>query len=269
MKRVFFGLAALVGLLLIVVGCGGSSQPSSGLVVKLSDAPAAGVTAVDIVIDRVDAHLDGKWQTISDTQQSYNLLDLKFDAATIAAASLPPGNYNQVRLMVSSATVTDDTGTHPVEIPSNLQTGIKVNINAPVNEGEVTVILLDFNVEKSLVEKGDGSYLLQPVIPAVLEVLSGTVTGNVTKEGVVHEGATVTAVYVEGDNYPIGTEVNTGVSDADGNFKIWALLEGKYDVIATWTDEGTTTTYSGSVLGAVVTAGNDTGVGTIDMVPVP
>src|SRR6185369_14004795 len=96
--------------------------------------------------------------------------------------------------------------------PSGVQTGVKVNVDYDISANQVTTILLDFNVCKSLNKLGNGNYQLQPVIPAVVKVLSGTVTGHVALNGNPVQGATVTATYTAGSSYPIGTVVNTNMS---------------------------------------------------------
>src|SRR5262249_36527485 len=138
------------------------------------------------------------------------------------------GHVTQVRLIVSSATVTDGTGTHVVDIPSGIKTGIKLNLDCDIDPNVVIAVLLDFNVGKSFVLQGNGQYKLQPVIPAVVKVLAGTATGTVSDAGGLVAGASVTAVYSAGTNYTIGTEVNSTVTQTDGTFKLWALLPGTY-----------------------------------------
>lgn len=269
MKRVFGFIVALFSLALMLQGCGGAAGSSDGTFkVLMSDAPAPDVTSLMITIDSIDAHLNGQWVTINSTPQTIDLLSLVQDATVVATNGVPPGRYTQIRLMVSSATVTDGSGTHDVTIPSNLNTGVKVNIDATVVAGGITAVLLDFNVEKSLVQHGSGSYSLQPVIPAVLVELAGTITGSVTLNGNPVEGALLTATYTAGTNYPIGTEVNTSVSLVDGTFKIWALKEGTYTVTATFTDT-TPTNYSGSVTGVNVVRATNTDVGAIALTAVP
>jgi hypothetical protein len=166
-----------------------------------------------------------------------------------------------VRFFPSSATVTDSTGTHTVEIPSALQTGVKVNVDYDISGDQVTTILLDFNVSKSLRKRGTGDYFLQPVIPAVVKVLSGTVTGSVTSAGSPVAGATVTATYTAGSAYPLNTEVNSSTTIADGTFKLWALLPGTYTITASYTDPATSTVKTVSKTGVVVTANANTDAG--------
>jgi hypothetical protein len=270
MRRALLLILVLVVAVFAALGCGGSTGAGSTgtLRVHLADAPLPEVTSLVLTIDRIEAHLDGQWTVIESDPQTLDLLDLTRQSVVVASAGLPAGDYNQVRLFVSEATVTDDEGTHDVNIPSNVQTGVKVNINASVQPNTVTAVLLDFNVEKSLNKLGNGNYQLQPVIPAVLLDLAGTVTGTVTLNDLPVHGALIRAVYTAGPNYPVGTEVNTSTTAADGTFKVWALLPGTYTIEATFTDE-TPTNYAASVTDVAVTQGNDTNVGTIALVVAP
>lgn len=270
MRLVLCSLAiALLGLVALL-GCGGATgaEGTGTLRVHMVDAPDTDVTSVLVTIDRIEAHLDGEWTSVNSTPQTIELLDLISQPMVVADGGLPVGSINQVRLFVSEATVTDSEGTHDVNIPSNLQTGIKLNINAAVQPGTVTAILLDFNVHKSLHQTGNGQWMLQPVIPAVLMNLAGTVSGTVTLNDVAVEGAVVTAVYSEGSAYPLGTEVNTSVTAAAGTFKVWALMPGKYTINVAYTDS-TPANFSASMTDVVVTANNDTALGTIVLAPAP
>ncbi len=260
--KFLLALAAIVGGVFLT-GCGGSGGAAAPgtLRVVMADAPLPNVTAVDITISGVQAHVDGEWVDLATAPQTVNLLDLTKDPIAIGSADLPPGTYTQIRLFLSSATVTDDTGTHTVNIGSVDQTGIKLNVNYTVNSGELTEVLLDFNVAKSLILEGNGQYRLQPVIPAVVRVISGTISGTVADANGPVQGAEVVAIYKEGSNYPVDTEVNSTVSLEDGTFKIWALLPGTYQLQAEHLSGDTTLT--ATVDGVQVTAGQDTAVGTI------
>jgi hypothetical protein len=275
-RRKLFMLAAPLALIpvLALTGCGGGGSGGSGgpgtgtLRVSLVDAPDPTISSLNITIDRVEAHVvnpndlndnePGHWQTITTSPQTFDLLDLVTNEAILGSATLPTGHYTQVRLFVSNATVTDATGTHPVTIPSAGNTGIKLNVDYTISPNQITAILLDFNVNKSLIKQGNGQYRLQPVIPAVVKVLSGTITGTVTQNGAPVDGAEVKAVYVAGGKYTVGTEVNSTVTQDNGTFKIWALLPGTYNLTVT-TPGGATTTQNG----VIVTANQNISVGTI------
>ena len=75
-------------------------------------------------------------------------------------------------------------------------------------------------------------------------------------------GASVTATYVAGTAYPVGTEVNTATSLADGTFKVWALLPGTYDLAVSYIDPATSATKTATVAGLAVGAGQNIDAGT-------
>lgn len=256
-------IPAAMLLLPLLSACGGGSGSGSGtLSVAMSDGPGPGITAAVVTIDKVEANVDGAWVSITTTPQTLNLLDLITNEKILGSASLPAGHYSQVRFFPSSATVTDSSGTHTVKIPSGAQTGVKVNVDYDIGSNQVTTVLLDFNVDKSFVMEGNGQYILKPVIPAVVKVLSGTVSGTVKSGDTPIQGAMVSATYTDGSNYAIGTVVNTATTVDGGSFKVWALMPGTYTISATYTDPGGTTK-TATVAGVVVTADHDTNVGLV------
>ncbi len=272
-RNFLFGTAALAVSAGLLASCGGGGGGVGGggsntgtLRVSLVDAPDPTITSLNVTITRVEAHIAGSddnsgWTTLTAVPQPFDLLDLVDNEAILSSVNLPVGHYTQIRLFIdpNTATVTDSTGTHPVNIPSAAQTGIKLNVDFDVTANQITTILLDFNVSKSLRKLGNGNYQLQPVIPVVIKVLSGTVTGVVTFGGNPVVGADVKAVYTAGSSYPLGTEVNTTFTLApDGRFKIWALLPGTYTITASTTNPARTA----SKTGIVVTANQNTNAGT-------
>jgi hypothetical protein len=247
-------------------GGGGSASGTGTLAVRMSDAPDPTISALTLTISRVRANVDGQWIDIENDPATLNVLDLAQDDVQLGAATVPAGDVSQIRLYIASATVTDSTGTYDVEIPSAAQTGLKINVHAPVSANEVQTILLDFNVDKSLIKTGNGQYKLQPVIPAVVQTLSGTVTGSATDGTNVLNNVHVTAVYEAGDSYPVGTEVNTSSTLSDGMFKLWALLPGTYTLNFSWTDPNDATIVkTATVTGVQVTANQNTDVGAVTL----
>jgi hypothetical protein len=264
-QQILLALLTVVAVSAIFAGCGGGGGTSGSgtgrLSVVMVDAPAPSVTSVVVTIDRVEAHVNNDWVTITTTPLTFDLLDHVKVEQVLGTATLPVGHYTQVRFFPTAVTVTDATGPHQATIPSGVQSGIKVNVDYNIGPNLITTILLDFNVQKSIVQN-NGGYLLQPVIPAVVKVLSGTVTGTVTSGGQNVQGATITATYTAGSNYPLGTEVNTAMTLADGTFKVWALLPGTYTITATHPTDATKTA---TVTGVVVAANQNKDVGTLDL----
>jgi hypothetical protein len=169
-------VSLLLGLLVLTagsVGCdhsdgvmgGGNSQVR----VMLTDAPADQIASAKVTISRVylvrddDAQVDLRLE--SDTPLSFELLDLRNGlTALLADHAVPAGNYNQLRLVVESAEVTlvdgvtfsDGTTTKSLTVPSGMQSGIKVQLGAPIDAdaGELTIVTVDFDVEDNFVLQG-------------------------------------------------------------------------------------------------------------------
>lgn len=261
MNRVAALIAGLT--VLALAGCGGVAPSGATMSIFLADAPLPGVTAVNVTIERVEANLDGGWIEISATQQTYDLLTLTQTDTLIATASMPPGNYSQIRLFISKVTVEDESGTHDAKVPSGSKTGLKLNVNSTVGDFGDVAILLDFNVEKSLVKRDSGEYILKPVIKAVLKQAVGSVRGIAIHNGYRQLAVLVTAIYIEGNSYPIGTEVNTSATVDDGLFTIWALPPGVYRIELIQTVDGETV-YFAVADSIVVVAEQETNIGTIE-----
>ena len=123
---------------------------------------------------------------------------------------------------------------------------------------------LDFDIGRSFVMRGNtavSGFNFKPVIHAVAQDITGSVTGSVrassaTGEGVA--GATVevlTALSVlDSDQTHL---VRSGVTDANGNFRIAFLLPGTYVLRAT---PPSTSTLKPALLvgGLTITAGTET-----------
>ena len=191
-----FAASAALTLGIATIGCGGGGGASGTgtLSLNLADAPDPSTSAVNVTIDRVEANVNGSWQQINSSTPAFSgdLLTLAKTTTPLGSTSLPAGHYTQVRLFVSSATLTDSAGTHDVTIPSGSQTGLKVLVDYNINAGDVTNVLLDFDVNHSIVSTGSGKYQLKPVVRGSVQVLSGTVTGTIQDSGGPVTGAAVT-----------------------------------------------------------------------------
>jgi hypothetical protein len=277
--RAACGLSAallLSGFALAGCGSSGSSGSSAGtgtMSVRMADAPID-AEHVNVTFSRVEAHGPDGWKTLFDSSAPGSApitLDLKQLVLTdvqLASGPLPAGHYDQIRLMITEVElVKADGSTFGVTVPSGLQTGIKINVNADVPPNAVTELLCDFNVARSVVETPPGSnnFLLKPVIPAVVKVMSGTLTGTVMLDGTTPAPNAVVEVFPANAERVETNMVNSSQTLEDGTFKVWALLGGTYDIRITSAD-GTMT----QTLPAVqVTAAQDTALGTVTLAPAP
>ncbi len=231
MKRVLMGFLALAAVQLLG-GCGknladnisGPGVIGTGLLaVRLTDAPGA-FDAVNVVVDSVRVHVDSGdslsgWYTISTVRAEYNLLSYVNGRDTVIAAGfLPPGKYTQMRLYIGrGSTVATGGSTAPLDIPSGMQSGLKLNIQATIVADATYGLALDFDAGHSVIATGGGRYLLNPVVRVISTAVAGSLTGQVIPDSV---GATVLAI---GD-----TDTTSTVTDASGNFTFKYLNPGFY-----------------------------------------
>lgn len=250
---------------LLMAGCGGSSLSPGMVEVRLVDAPTNLVSSFFVTIDRIDVLVGADWQTIALPGKRVDLLALRDVPIPIANTGLIAGSYTKLRMKVRDASVIDSNGVQTVDIPAAIQNGFEIPCAFDIVEAKVTNLLMDFNAAQSLVNQ-NGGYLLQPVVPTVVQSDSGTITGTALSPfGLPLSDAKASARYTAGASYPLGFEINTSVTGTDGAFKIWALLPGEYTLNLVWKDPFTNTVYNATVPGVIVTAGQDSSIGDVTL----
>jgi hypothetical protein len=186
------------------------------------------------------------WTTIATPDLSINLLDLGGGRTmNLGAATLPTGTYNGFRLVLDTerSTITLKDGTTPqIQWPSAGTSGIKIKLDEPVVLTENgSVMTLDFDIGRSFVLRGNGAasgFNFKPVIRAVAQDITGSVTGSVRANSLTGAGVAGTTVEVLtagsllADNDPSHI-VATTATDANGDFRIAFLLPGTYVLRAT------------------------------------
>ncbi len=181
---------------------------------------------------------------LSNKVMKVNLLELTNGLTEqIATSDLDAGNYDMIRLHVVDATVElKDGSTYDLKIPSGSTSGIKVKINPAVylTEGQTYDVLLDFDVSRSFVLKGNLKHIVgfnfKPVIRGVFLGAAGRIEGNVTDtSGVNLENALVKSWISEYNDKlkSDSTDVHivSSFTDFDGNYKLVGLPEGIYTVV--------------------------------------
>lgn len=246
----------IIGLFLfsgMLAGCGGgggstSSTPTPStqtgtLQVSLTDAPACGFDQVNVTVSKIRVHqsssasdTDGGWQDIAlATPVKINLLNLTNGVLqTLGNTTLPAGQYTQIRLVLvpnsasqplnESVVPTGGTET-ALKTPSAIQTGIKIIRPFTVEPGTQADLVLDFNACKSIVQTGNGGYLLKPVVSATPLVVSGTISGYLAP------AISNATVYAEQG----GSVIRATIPDSTGKFVLYPLEQssstGNYDVV--------------------------------------
>ena len=232
--------AAFVGACLALNSCSkdddsnnGGAAGTSRLEVRLTDSPGD-YEEVNINIKEVRIHTsatagnnDQGWQTLTNLNPGiYNLLDFANGVDTlIASANLPAGHISQIRLVLEDSGNTikleDDNTLYDLDTPSAQQSGLKLLINADLVANVTYVLLLDFDVARSVLQTGNGQYKLKPVIRVITNAVAGGIEGTISP---VSAHPSVFAVQ--------GTDTIAGaIADANnGYFLIQGLAAGSYDV---------------------------------------
>ena len=262
MKSIF--LSAILSLILWS-GCSDQStdvEPVANgrLKMYLVDSPST-LDSVIICVTRVEVHKSGSdstsgWLVINDSTRYFDLLLLTNGAtAVLGDTLLSPGHYTQIRLIIGDGSHVVDQGIkHDLEIPSGSQSGLKLTSQFTIESGKLYELLLDFNVEKSIIITGNGKYKLKPTIRVMPVVVSGSIAGQV-----LPLDAQPTIWTVD------GTDTITTYTDIDGFFKLMALYQGMYDVNITPLD---TMVYRDTVItGVQVLSNQETNIGTVILQP--
>jgi Domain of unknown function (DUF4382) len=191
----YLASAAVVGCMAGAIACSGSPSGPSGsgsLRVMLKDSPFTEAKAVLVTFKEVSVHQD----TDADftplkfspdaASRTCDLLRLQKDNAqdVLGIGTLDAGHYTQVRLLVSDAKLylgdqpstgdacgpglvpppTPPDTVVPLTIPSG---EVKLNREFDVPEGGTTLMSLDFDGDHSIIQTGNGTYMMKPVIAVV------------------------------------------------------------------------------------------------------
>lgn len=266
----------------LVAGCGGgdgtgAGSPSAGvgtLGVSLTDAPACGYDQVNVTVSKVRVHQSGSadentsgWKDITLNQPTrINLLDYNDPTQPNGAllplgeTSLGAGHYTQVRLVLApnngnsqpfnnSIVLHGQAQEIKLDTSSGVQSGIKLINEFDVPSGQRVDLLLDFDACHSIVQRGNGTYALKPVIKVIPYVLNGI-------EGFVDPA-------LLGSNVAVSAQVNGQVvratvpnTSADpsvrGKFLLARLTPGvNYDVVITARNSPTDTCCATAVIAGV------------------
>jgi len=225
--------------------------------IQMTDAPGD-FDAVHLVIREVSAHLtdagsSSGWVVINPESTTFDLLTLRNGVfATLGAALVPAGRYTQIRLLLGPGSDVVVGGvSYPLTVPSGLQTGLKLVGTFDIAPNALTDVALDFDAQRSVLLTGAGSYMLKPVVRAVMFSSAGAISGTVLPAGIP------TSVYA----LQAPDTLASTLAAADGSFTLSALPAGAYSV-AFHPD----TAYRDTTLsGVVVTAGSTTSVGDVQL----
>jgi hypothetical protein len=281
-------LAALVAVALTLVTCGKTTtmtQVNNGMAtvnVSLSDPPscsppAGNFKSVFITIRSVQAHISATaddnspgWVELLPELNSQpvqvDLLNLPANGACLlktlgSNTSLPPGDYQQIRLLVVPDNPGSGAGTSPnacatlgqvfncivdssnntseLQLSSQANTGLKIPpgqvVGGPIHvaAGQSVDINVDFNACASIIQEGNGKFRLKPTLTAgVVSTnttgISGQVVDSVTSQPIA--GATV--ALESSDKSGTDRIFMEALTDSGGHFSFCPLPMGAvFDVV--------------------------------------
>jgi hypothetical protein len=148
--------------------------------VRVTDAPRQDeVTSVLVTVSKVEVHRavaeqeqeqqqvqegEGEWLTLDIIAEAnpFDLLKIKGVEEVLAVDEMAAGKYTQIRLTIDRVEVALGGG-EPEE--AKLPSGeLKIVHPFDVVEGETTVLLLDFDAEKSVTVAGKDNIIVKPVV---------------------------------------------------------------------------------------------------------
>lgn len=199
-----------------------ASNASTSYSVRMTDGPGP-YNAVFIDLQGVEVTgTNGAVVLLNVKAGIYNLLNFSNGVDTlIATGGLTISSVSQIRLILgTNNSVIVNNVSYPLSTPSADQTGLKLQVNQTLQAGVDYTILLDFDANASIVDQGNGTYRLKPVIRTIDAAVSGSIKGNITPVGTV---AYVTATSSTSLFY---TSSITGA----GNFILKGVAAGLYTV---------------------------------------
>lgn len=217
-----------LGVSLLVLGCGGDSDETGSLAVRITDAkPLLEVNATQVLItfDEVRVHrAGGGWVSLPMARSPYTIDLLQFiegnSTDIVPPVELASGKYTQVRLGITEGTVVIPGGEEPLEIPSEYLKTDK-NFDFEVSGGEAVDLTVDFDLSQSIQPKQEG-YQLKPVLHLNETQRAAQIQGSVAASTFVDSEAVVT-VTTGGEEYTKLLVTKTDPADPT-EFRIFWLV---------------------------------------------
>ena len=173
----------------------GTNNGNGNLKITFHDAPLVGTNIEKVNITVLETQIIDFYDkkiTVSDQTYSFDLLQLTANNPVVLAhASVPPGTYKQIRLILddnSSLTFTDNS-TAPLTVPSGEQTGIKIDGIFTVPDEKLYTLDIDLDPSKSIHHAPGKGWMLKPVITLTGEnILQGNFAykGNIGSSDFVY-----------------------------------------------------------------------------------
>lgn len=216
----------IIGILSLGIGLTACNKKDDGggmtkLNVKLTDGPGA-YDAIFLSVKEIKVLSSEGQSTLVVGSNPFNILNFRMGKDTlIASQDIPSGRLQEVRLVLNDTgnRVIIDGISYPLTTPSGQSSGVKLKVQENLEAGIAYTLLLDFDAAKSIVQTGNGKYILKPVIRAIPNAVSGSITG------IISPAASSPKIYAITGTDTLGT-----ISDASGKFWFPGVSAGTYKV---------------------------------------
>lgn len=256
-------IACLLGLSLVLQGCGGSDSSTGTLNLSITDTPVDGLSSVTVAFTGVDLMgPGGETDHAFASEKTIDLLKLQGNTSTslLQGVTVNAGAYQWIRLDVDLAhsfVVTTGGQQFPLNVPSGSQTGLKLVSGFTVAQGGVSDFAIDFDLRQSMTQTGSGAgstYTLKPALRIMdlqqVGSVSGTVAATLSIGGAlitattcnpavyVYSGTGVTLegydVTVSGGTAPLtSAEVTLNATSGQYEYTVGFLAPGSYTLAVT------------------------------------
>ena len=159
----------------------------------------------------------------------------------LASIELEAGTYDKMRMHVTESKIilTDETE-FDLKIPSGSSSGLKIKIEPAltIESGQTSDVLLDFDVSKSFVAKGNwkggkiNGFNFKPVVRCVLLDRAGRIEGMVSDTATVVLPNTSVNLWTEVNDIEEDSLLTTAFTDEMGEYKLIGIPEGTYYMTA-------------------------------------
>jgi hypothetical protein len=226
---------------------GNSSSGFVDLTPNLSSAPQQ----VDLLGEATNhcflASLGSNVELQAGSYQQFRVL-LAPDSAASSISNNPCGAY-------ANCVVLADGSVHDLALSSETKTGIKIPAGQiaggqfTVAPGKTADLDINFLTCESIVQEGNGTYRLKPVLHAgEVNVTSTSINGTIVSSA-THQplaGGSVIVALEQKDSTGVDRILMTTMADSSGNFSFCPVPSGSYEIVAVGVD-GSGVAYSAGV----------------------
>lgn len=152
---------------MLFLACKKDSRETSQLSIRMTDAPF-NAQEVNVDVKEVRVNFTGdtlSWISLGTNAKIYNLLALQNGVDTLlATAVVPVGTVQELRLILgTNNSIKINNVIYPLSVASADESGLKIKVSKKLNAA-LENILIDFDAELSIIQTGNDTYKLKPVI---------------------------------------------------------------------------------------------------------